>query len=113
MKEWSRSIGSAGQTHNLLTPVYGDQIYAADVEGLVVSMDRLTGRSTGRRSDTPVSGGVGAGYGLVLAGTLRGEVLALDVSTGEGAGAVRSAVKCWLPRPSMATSFWCRRRMIG
>ncbi len=85
-KEWSRSIGEGqGKTYNLLTPVvYGDQIYAADVEGLVVSMDRLTGKVNWKKTlDTPVSGGVGAGYGLVLVGTLRGEVLALDVSTGE------------------------------
>lgn len=85
-KEWSRSIGEGqGKTYNLLTPVvYGDQIYAADVEGLVVSMDRLTGKVNWKKNlETPVSGGVGAGYGLVLVGTLRGEVLALDVSTGE------------------------------
>ncbi len=30
-----------------------------------------------------MSGGVGAGYGLILVGTLRGEVIALDVSNGE------------------------------
>lgn len=85
-KEWSRSIGDGqGKTYNLLTPVvYGDQIYAADVEGLVVSMDRLTGKVNWKKKlDKPVSGAVGAGYGLVLVGTLRGEVLALDVSTGE------------------------------
>ena len=73
----------AGKTYNLLTPVvYGDQIYAADVEGLVVSMDRLTGKVNWKKLDKPISG-AGAGYGLVLIGTLRGEVLALDVSTGE------------------------------
>lgn len=85
-KEWSRSIGEGqGKTYNLLTPVvYGDQIYAADVEGLVVSMDRLTGKVNWKKKlDKPVSGAVGAGYGLVLVGTLRGEVIALDVSTGE------------------------------
>jgi outer membrane protein assembly factor BamB len=43
---WSRSIGKGqGDTYNLLAPVvYGEQIFAADVEGLVVSMDRLTGK---------------------------------------------------------------------
>ncbi len=85
-KEWSRSIGEGqGETYNLLTPVvYGDQIYAADIEGLVVSMDRLTGKVNWKKKlDVPVSGAVGAGYGLILVGTLRGEVLALDVSSGE------------------------------
>lgn len=85
-KEWSRSIGDGqGETYNRLTPVvYGDQIYAADINGRVVSMDRLTGKVNWRKDlDVSISGAVGAGYGLVLVGTLRGEVLALDVSTGE------------------------------
>lgn len=85
-KEWSRSIGDGqGETYNRLVPVvYGDQIYAADINGRVVSMERLTGKVNWRQDlDVAISGAVGAGYGLVLVGTLRGEVLALDVSTGE------------------------------
>jgi len=85
-EEWSRSIGDGqGETYNRLTPaVYGDQIYAADVSGLLVSMDRRTGKVNWKQDlEVPISGAVGAGYGLVLVGTLRGEVLALDVSTGE------------------------------
>ncbi|NHW02746.1 outer membrane protein assembly factor BamB [Stutzerimonas degradans] len=85
-KQWSRSIGEGqGETYNLLVPaVYGEQIYAADVEGLVVSLDRLTGKVNWKTDlEVPVSGAVGAGYGLVLVGTLRGEVIALDVASGE------------------------------
>ncbi|MCQ4287766.1 outer membrane protein assembly factor BamB [Pseudomonas stutzeri] len=85
-KQWNRSIGEGqGETYNLLTPVvYGDEIFAADVEGLVVAMDRMTGKVNWKSDlEMPISGAVGAGYGLVLVGTLRGEVLALDVSTGE------------------------------
>ncbi len=85
-KQWSRSIGEGqGETYNLLVPaVYGEQIYAADVEGLVVSVDRLTGKVNWKTDlEVPVSGAVGAGYGLVLVGTLRGEVIALDVASGE------------------------------
>lgn len=85
-KQWSRSIGEGqGETYNLLVPaVYGEQIYAADVEGLVVSVDRLTGKVNWKTDlEVPVSGAVGTGYGLVLVGTLRGEVIALDVASGE------------------------------
>lgn len=84
--EWSRSIGDGqGETYNLLVPaVYGDEIFAADNEGLVVAMDRHTGKVNWKQElEVPVSGGVGVGYGLVLVGTLRGEVIALDVSNGE------------------------------
>lgn len=85
-KQWSRSIGEGqGETYSLLVPaVYGEQIYAADVEGLVVSVDRLTGKVNWKTDlEVSVSGAVGAGYGLVLVGTLRGEVIALDVASGE------------------------------
>ncbi|MGE8498327.1 MAG: outer membrane protein assembly factor BamB [Pseudomonas sp.] len=85
-EEWSRSIGEGqGETFNMLAPaVDGDQIYAADVEGLVMSLDRMTGKVIWKQDlEAPVSGAVGAGYGLVLLGTLKGDVIALDASSGE------------------------------
>lgn len=84
--EWSRSIGDGqGETFNMLVPaIDGDVIYAADVEGLVVAMDRTSGDVIWRKKlDIPVSGAVGAAYGQVLLGTLKGEVVALDSSSGE------------------------------
>ncbi len=85
-KEWSRSIGEGqGKTFNMLVPaVEGDSIYAADVEGLVMALDRMTGKVIWKEDlDLPVSGAVGAGYGLVVVGTLKGEIIALDASSGE------------------------------
>jgi outer membrane protein assembly factor BamB len=85
-KEWSRSIGEGqGKTFNMLVPaVEGDSIYAADVEGLVMALDRMTGKVIWKKDlDLPVSGAVGAGYGLVVVGTLKGEIIALDASSGE------------------------------
>lgn len=84
-EQWSRSIGEGqGETYNRLMPVvYGDQLYVTDVEGLVVSLDRESGKVNWKvELDEPVSGGVGAGYGLVLVGTLNGDVIALDVADG-------------------------------
>jgi outer membrane protein assembly factor BamB len=85
-KEWSRSIGKGqGDTFNMLTPaVEGERIFAADVRGLVLALDRLSGKVLWKNDlEAPVSGAVGAGYGLVLLGTLKGEVIALDSSSGE------------------------------
>ncbi len=44
-KQWSRSIGDGqGETYNMLVPaVEGSTIYAADVTGVVVAMDRMNG----------------------------------------------------------------------
>lgn len=84
-ERWSESVGvGQGKTFNRLTPaVYGNEIFVADVEGFVVSLDRFNGdEKWSKETHEPVSGGVSAGYGLVLMGTLKGEVLALDVSDG-------------------------------
>ncbi|MBP5102018.1 PQQ-binding-like beta-propeller repeat protein [Pseudomonas protegens] len=85
-KQWSRSIGDGqGETYNMLVPaIDGDTIYAADVTGVVVSMDRMNGDVKWKKDlELPVSGAVGVGYGLVMIGTLKGEVVALDASSGE------------------------------
>lgn len=84
--EWSRSIGEGqGSGYNKLVPaVDGDRIFAADVEGLIMALDRMTGEVLWKQDlEVPISGAVGAGYGLVLVGTLKGEVIALDADSGE------------------------------
>lgn len=85
-KEWSRSIGAGqGDLFSMLVPaVDGDSIYAADVEGLVMALDRRSGKVLWKQDlDLSVSGAVGAGYGLVLLGTLKGEIIALAADSGE------------------------------
>ena len=85
-KLWSRSIGDGqGETYNMLVPaVEGETIYAADVTGEVMSINRATGDVKWKKDlDLPVSGAVGVGYGLVMIGTIAGEVVALDSSNGE------------------------------
>ncbi|MBD8492611.1 outer membrane protein assembly factor BamB [Pseudomonas syringae] len=85
-KVWSHSVGDGqGETWNMLVPaIDGDRIYAADVTGEVVALDRLTGDKLWEKDlDLPVSGAVGVGYGVLTIGTIRGEVVALDSSTGE------------------------------
>ncbi len=85
-KEWSRSVGDGqGDSFNMLVPaVDGDQIFASDVNGEVMALNRFSGDKLWEQDlDLPVSGAVGAGYGLVLLGTLKGEVIALDAASGE------------------------------
>ena len=84
--EWSRSVGDGqGEGYNLLTPaVDGEHIYAADVEGIVMAMNRFSGDVLWKQDlEKNISGAVGVGSGLVVVGTLKGEVIALDQSTGE------------------------------
>lgn len=85
-KQWSRSIGDGqGETFNMLVPaIENERIFAADVSGVVMAMDRYNGDVLWKKDlELPVSGAVGVGYGLVMIGTLKGEVVALDAISGE------------------------------
>ncbi len=85
-KQWSRSVGDGqGDSFNKLIPaIDGDRIFAADVNGEVMALDRFNGDVVWKKKfKLPISGAVGAGYGLVLLGSLKGDVIALDSGSGK------------------------------
>lgn len=62
----------------------GGAVYAAGANGLMVRFDPATGRQEGRvDTKRPLSGGVGTGEGMLLLGTLKGEVLAYGSDDGK------------------------------
>lgn len=75
---WQGSVGSA--EHSAFYPaVSGNTVYAAGASGQIAGFAANTGDNTVRFvAGTPLSGGTGAGAGLVLAGTAKGEVLAFE-----------------------------------
>jgi len=84
-KQWSGKVGGGiGENYLKLTPaIDGKIIYAADAKGVVAAFDRETGKRQWRISlKEELSGGVGAGYGLVLVGTSSGHLLALSEKDG-------------------------------
>lgn len=85
-KEWSRSVGDGqGEFFNKLIPaIEGNRIYASDLHGEVMAIDRLSGDKVWEKDlKQSVSGAVGANGTLVFVGTLKGKVIALDASTGK------------------------------
>ena len=77
---WQASVGSAGE-YTFSPAVVGDSVYAAARDGTVSRFDG--GRQVWRIDvGQPVSGGVGSDGKLVVVGTPKGEVLALDAATG-------------------------------
>ena len=106
---WRAKVGRGlGRKYLRLSPlVLADRIYAADAYGLVVALDRFTGKrlwSTrvgepdgrpfyafwDRRDPSFLTGGVGGGDGRILLGTVAGEVVAL--AAGDGAELWRATV---------------------
>lgn len=84
-KSWSQDIGNAGKDKYLrLTPVLGDDaIYAVDAGGAVSAYD-LAGRRLWRvELKHNVTGATGYGDNLVLFGTSKGVVVALEKAGGK------------------------------
>ena len=98
---WDERVGDGlGRKYMRLTPaVLADRVYAADAYGVVEARERFSGRRIwntkvgepdgpsafkfwDRRDPAFLTGGVGAGEGLVLVGTTSGEVVALDAGDG-------------------------------
>lgn len=82
---WDVSVGNgAGGAFVRLQPaIDGDAVYAAARNGRVEAVEAASGRSRWS-ADTKlvISGGVGAGAGLVVVGSSKGEVVALRAADG-------------------------------
>jgi outer membrane protein assembly factor BamB len=77
---WQSSVSSA-QKHAFYPALIGNTVYAAGASGQIAGFNVGTGAQQLRfEAGTPISGGIGFGSGLILAGTARGEVLAYEPS---------------------------------
>ena len=85
-RQWRVSVGNGqGANYTKITPIIdGGVIYAASENGVVLAVELSTGNVLWRqRLASTITGGVGAGEGLVMIGTEDAEVVALDQSNGE------------------------------
>lgn len=80
---WNVDVGDSGQS--VLSPaVTREAVFAASAKGKLVRLDRKTGKQVWRiDSGFVVSGGVGAGEGMVLVGGEKGELAAFDEEGGK------------------------------
>ena len=77
---WSHGVGKS-QGFSFRPAVYERRVYAISADGYVSIMDEDSGRSMLRVDEKKkFSGGVDIGDGKVVAGTLKGEVVAMDSS---------------------------------
>lgn len=73
---WRRDMGDTGRSA-LQPAVMRDAVYAASAKGEVLRLERATGKEVWRAdSGFAISGGVGAGDGLVLVGGAKGDLAA-------------------------------------
>ncbi|MCE5181938.1 MAG: outer membrane protein assembly factor BamB [Betaproteobacteria bacterium] len=78
--EWQARVGGAGDTV-LFPAMLKDDVYAVGQDGKIARFDTDTGKQAlNIDAGSKVSGGVGAGAGLVTLGTARGEVLGFDAA---------------------------------
>jgi outer membrane protein assembly factor BamB len=103
VRNWSVGLGAGfDSSHVGLTPrLAGENVYAASPEGHVVAVNADTGRKAwGVNLRESISGGVGAGIGLIFVGTYEGNVYALDATSGDTRWKV--AVSSVVTAPPMA-----------
>jgi outer membrane protein assembly factor BamB len=75
---WQGNVGTA-EKHTFTPAINEGSVYAAGAAGQIVRFDGASGKILGRiDSKTSLSGGIGTNGNLILAGTAKGEVLALD-----------------------------------
>lgn len=80
---WDVDIGETGQSV-LFPAVTREAVFAANAKGKLYRLDRNTGKQVWRiDSGFSVTGGVGAGEGLVLVGGEKGELAAYDEESGK------------------------------
>jgi outer membrane protein assembly factor BamB len=85
-RQWNVNIGNGqGGNYTQITPVIDSGIvYAASENGNVASVNAESGDVRWRTDlEVAITGGVGAGEGLVMVGTQDAEVVALDQLSGE------------------------------
>jgi outer membrane protein assembly factor BamB len=84
-KLWSTGVGDGqGTAYNHLRPaISGDVIYAAGNDGVVMALDKMTGKRLWSQDfELDLSGAVGVDEGLVLIGSSNGDLLALTAADG-------------------------------
>jgi outer membrane protein assembly factor BamB len=85
-RQWNVNVGNGqGDKFNRLRPVIvGDNIYVASNNGVVMVLDRASGKSLWREKlDYQITGGVGGDEDLVLVGTENSSVIALNARSGD------------------------------
>jgi len=103
-KLWERDTGSgnAGKDLDLVPAVSGERIYVADARGQVSAYDGAGQSLWSKNLKAPISGATAAGAGLVLIGTMDGELIALKADSGEPAW--RSQLSSEILSPAVAGS---------
>ena len=77
---WSTQVGET-ERYDYTPALQAGYVYAVNTKGEITKLNAENGKQEWRvKATEPISGGVGAGGGLVLVGTSRGNVLAYDVS---------------------------------
>lgn len=77
---WQANIGNSKDA--IFSPaVWGDSVYAAASDGSITRLDAASGKQLWRiNAGESLTGGVGAGAGVVAVGNGKGEVLAFDLN---------------------------------
>lgn len=111
-RAWEVNVGGAG-SYVFSPATDGDAVYAAGRDGRIVRLDLASGREVWRaEAGQAISAGVGAGEGLVLVGTPKGELLAFKAADGSPAWRAKLSGELLVP-PEVANGAVAARSNDG
>jgi outer membrane protein assembly factor BamB len=114
-KAWSISLGGgdAVMRDGLAPTAEGDRVYLAGRGGEVIAVQAATGKVLWRsKTKAELTGGPGAGEGVVAVGTADGEVIVLDGATGTRRWAAKVGGEV-LSAPAMSATAVIVRTVAG
>lgn len=114
-KAWSFSLGGGDEVmrDGLAPAADAERVYLAGRGGEVAALQPTTGKVLWRtKTKTELTGGPGAGQGVVAVGTADGEIIALDAATGTRRWATKAGGEV-LAAPAVAEGVVVVRTVAG
>ncbi len=83
-RQWQVSVGDGldGDVVKLRTATQANLNYAASRDGVIIAVDDHGKTVWKQKTKLPITGGVTAGYGMIVVGTAKGEVVAFNATNG-------------------------------
>ena len=79
---WKNSFSGNNDIGNFIPAFSSGNLYFSDAEGMVTSMDAMSGAKNWEKKLDALASGTAAGFGIVVISDTKGNVIALNINDG-------------------------------